>query len=128
MEAKVFEEENFARLEIRFCLFGSFADAVFNEFYRLADLLGKFFGDGFEGEFRRNLTVRASEVRGENDCRTVVERVLNRRERRDNALRIGNRAGYFVLRDIEVNADEHAFAVNIDITNCFSCHDVFVDN
>jgi hypothetical protein len=40
----------------------------------------------------------------------MVEDVLDGRQRGDDALVVGDRAGRFVLRDIEVDADERAFA------------------
>ena len=51
------------------------------------------------------LALRTSEVRREHDGRALVERVLDRRQRRRDPRVVGDRP--FLDRDVEVDADEH---------------------
>jgi hypothetical protein len=45
----------------------------------------------------------------------MAEHVFDRRERGDNALVVGDRAGRFVLRDIKIHADQRAFAGEVEV-------------
>jgi hypothetical protein len=58
-------------------------------------------------------------VAHEHDRCTAIEGVLNRRERRNDALVVGDFAGGFVLGDVEVYADEHALTGEVEITDGF---------
>jgi hypothetical protein len=57
-------------------------------------------------------------VRRQNDAGAVLQRVLNGRQRRLDALVAGDfHVALFVLlqRDVEIHADENSFAVQIEI-------------
>ena len=47
----------------------------------------------------------------------VIQQILDRRQRRDNALIAGDGTGLFVLRNVEIAAQKHLFAVQIGITD-----------
>ena len=58
----------------------------------------------------------------ENDCGTLVERILDCRESRFDALGVGDFARHLVLRNVKINADENALAFEIEIFNGKFCH------
>ena len=82
-------------------------------------IVGELVGDGFERELRVGLSIGTTQMAHEHDRRAVIEGVLDGRERGHDALIVGNFGGGFVLRDIKINADKHAFADEIEITNGF---------
>ena len=61
------------------------------------------------------LALRPPEMRGEDDGRTALQRVLDRRQRRRDAGVVGDAT--VLDRDVEVDADEHARARETQIAN-----------
>jgi hypothetical protein len=117
VEAEILQQNHVAGLGLGAGGLDFRADAVVEELHRLAEQLRERIGDGLEGKFLDALAVRAAEVAHQDDRRTLVERVADGRQRRLNALGVGDGAGGFVLRDVEIHADEGAFALQIEIFN-----------
>ncbi len=65
---------------------------------------------GFEAHLRIRLALRTTEVAGEHDSRSMIQGVLNGRQRRANALVAGNLLPTGGQRHIEVDANENALA------------------
>ena len=80
----------------------------------------KSIGHRLQAELRRRLALRPAEVRGENHRRALVERVLNRRQRRGDARVVGDRA--VLERHVEVDADEDTLAAQIEILDRVFVH------
>ena len=98
--------------------FGS--DAIGRHRHRPAEQLLQARGDGLEAHLRIRLALGTAEVGREDHAGAVVERVLNGRQRRLDALVAGDfhfAPVVLLQRDIEIDANEHAFAVEIEITN-----------
>ena len=76
-------------------------------------------GDRLQAELRLRLALRPAEMRREDHRRAVIERVGDRRQRRANAGVVGDPA--VLDRDVEVDADEHAPAVEAKVVNVFIC-------
>jgi hypothetical protein len=112
MEAQVFQQHDIARLEFSRSAGGlDFrAHAVVQKTNRFREQLGEFVGDGLERELFDPLSVRASEVRHQDHGRALIEGEADRGKGGDDALVVGDGTGGFVLRNIEINADENAFA------------------
>jgi hypothetical protein len=110
MEAEVFEESDFAGLHVRASGLDFQADAVIEETDWATEEFGEFFGDGLKGVFGDALAIRAAEVAHENHAGALIEGVLDGGQGGDDALGVRDRAGGFVLGNIEIDADEHAFA------------------
>ena len=119
METEVFEEENFTRLEGGGGLLGDWADAVGSEGNGLAKELRELVGDGLEGELGNDLAIWTAEVAGEDDGRAFFKGELDRWERGGDARIVGNGTGDFVLGDIEIDANEHAFAGEVEVADGF---------
>ena len=110
MEAEVFEEQDFARLEGLGGGFGLGAHAGSDKLHRLAEKLLELDGDGAEGELLDYLTVRTAEVGHEHQRGATFEQELDRRQGRGDTLGIRDGAGLLVLGDVEVDTDEDTLA------------------
>ena len=117
VEAEVLQQDHVARLGLGAGGLNFRADAVVEELHRLAEQLRERIGDGLEGKFLDALAVRTAKVAHQNHRRTLVERVFDGRQRRLNALGVGDGTGGFVLRDVEIHADQGAFALQVEIFN-----------
>ena len=89
------------------------ADAVGRERDRPAEQLRQAIGDRPQAQLRFDLALRPAEVAGEDDRRALLERVLNGRQRRLDARVVADDA--VLERDVEVDADEDALALEIEI-------------
>ena len=98
------------------------SDAVVEELHRLAEQFLQLCGDGLEGVLGDALAVGAAEMAGQDDRRTLIQGVLDGRKRRGDALGIGDLSGLLVLGDVEVNADEDAFAGEVEVLDRFLGH------
>ena len=115
MKAEVFEKDNITGLQLGAGLFGCRAGAIGDELDRFSEQFFQFRRDRLKGVFVHLLAVGTSEVAHQHDGSAVAEHVFDRRERGDNALVVGDRAGRFVLRDIEIHTDERAFAGEVEV-------------
>jgi len=109
VKAQVLQKDDAARRE---CGAGGLdlrADAIGEQRHRTAKELLQLDGDGLERVLGHSLAIGPPEVAHEDDRGSLVERVLDRGKRRDDALVIRDRAGGFVLRDVKIDADEGAF-------------------
>jgi hypothetical protein len=57
-----------------------------------------------QAELRHGLAVGTAKVRHENDGGTLVQSILDRRQRGFDALGVGDRSRHLVLRDVEIDA------------------------
>jgi len=119
VEAKVFKQEHVAGFERSRGVLGHGADTVLGKGHGLPEQLAQFSGHGLERKFRDTLAVRPAEMRHEHDARALLEGKLDRGQGRDNALVVGDGAGGLVLRDVEIDAHEHALAGQIEIADGF---------
>src|SRR4029077_13056339 len=72
-------------------------------------------GNGPEAELRSDLSLRATQMAGENDCRALVDRVFDGGQRCANTCVVFNHAVFD--RHVEVDADERAFPSQIEVAN-----------
>jgi hypothetical protein len=77
--------------------------------------------DGIHSVFVVECSLRPAEVRYKDNLRAIFDQILDRREGGLDSSIIRDTA-VFILGDIEVNADKHALAVNVDIFNRFFVH------
>jgi hypothetical protein len=119
VEAQVLEQHDRARRELGAGGLHGRADAVVEESDGLAQQLLQLGRDRLQGELGDLLSVRAAEVAGEDDRGALRERVLDRRQRGGDARVVGDGAGGLVLRDIEVDAHEHALAGETEVADGF---------
>ena len=110
VKAEVLEECDFAGLHVLAGGLDFKADAVIQKTDGAAEEFGEFFGNGLEGVFGDTLAIRAAKVAHENNAGAFIQRVLDRGQGGDDALGVRDRAGGFVLGNIDIDANEHAFA------------------
>ncbi len=113
VEARVLQNQDVAILHRRDRLFGGGTDAVIGEGDRLAQHLA----DGGDHLLQRILRVgsvlRAAEVGEQDRLAAGVDDVEDRRGRRADARVVGDLA--VSHRDVEVDADENALALHVDV-------------
>ena len=86
------------------------------ESHRAAQQLADARGDGPQAHLRIRLALRSAEVRGEDHARGArLERVIDRGQRLADARVVADDAA--LERDVEVDADEHAPALELEIAN-----------
>ena len=122
VEAEVFEEDDFTRLDSGAGGFDFRTHAVGEELHRLLDEFFELLGDRSERVLHVLFAIRASQVGGEHDGCTLVESVLDGRESGFDTLGVGDFASHLVLRNVEVDTDEHALAGEFEIFNRKLCH------
>ncbi len=119
VEAQVFEQHDLAGGQLGGGGLDGGADAVVEELHRLAEQLGQLVRDGLERELVAALAVGAAEVRHEDHGRALLEGVLDGRQGGGDARGVGDSAGLLVLRDVEIDAHEHAFARQGEVADGF---------
>ena len=119
--AQVFQQQHFARLGQHG--FHCRPDAIRREFHRLAEkLLPELRGHRLHAHLRIRLAFGAAEVRREDHARAVLQRVIDGRQRRANALVAGDFLPAVGQRNIEIHANEDAFPVQIEVFDRQFCH------
>ena len=129
VEAGVLEESDFAGLERLDDIVGG--HAVWDELDLEPELLGKRLCDGLQRE-RRVVGVRGraeldalrtAEVRHEDERAALLEDVLDRRQRRDDAGVVGDLAGAVLgHRHVEINTHYDALALELDVAESLLVH------
>ena len=122
VEAEVFEKDDVTRLCSGACGFDFGTAAVVKELDRLLDEFFELLCDRSEGELRVHFAVRAAEVGSEDHSSTLVESVLDGREGGFDTLGVGDFTSDLVLRNVEVDTDEHALAGEFEIFDRKLCH------
>ena len=122
MEAEVFEEDDFTRLDSGAGSFDFRTHAVGEELHRLLDEFFELLSNRSERVLHVLFAIRTAEVGSEHDCCTLVESVLDGREGGFDTLGVGDFASHLVLRNVEVDTDEHALAGEFEIFNRKLCH------
>ena len=88
-----------------------------------AEQFGEPDGDGGQTVFRVDLPLRLAHMGAEDDLRALTHQVLDGGKRLDDPLVRGDDP--VLLRDVEVAADEHALALDVNVFNGFlvvGCH------
>jgi hypothetical protein len=116
VEAAVFQQYHFAK-----CDSETAVDPVADDANRFAELGSDDIGDRSQGVFLAEYAfLGTAEVRGHQHCRARLQTIFNGGYRGRNA---GIRSDLAVLdRDIEVGANENAFALEIEILELFESH------
>ena len=132
VEAGVLEESDLAGLEgLDDVVSGH---AVGNELDREAELLGESVGDGLERERRvvgirrapKLDALRTAEVAHENEAAALLEDVLDRGERGDDAGVVRDLPGAVLgHRNVEIYAHHDALALEVHVAECLLVHFVF---
>src|SRR5262249_46599529 len=107
----ILEQQHLARFRKHALNLGS--DAVRRHRDRAFQELGEPRGTWFQAHFRIRLALRASEMAGENYGRTVIERVLNARNRRLDPLVACDLLAAGRERNIEIDTHKDALALEI---------------
>ena len=118
---EVLEQQDFARLQ-SLCLFLSLgADAVGSPLHVALQELGEVFDEVLRGELRLARLGRTADVAGEHESCTVVEQVVQRRQRADHA-RVVRDVLVLIERNVVVHADEDFLALDVDVFDGFLIH------
>ena len=117
VEAQIFEQDDIAGNGFRARGFDFRADAVIEKLHGLAEQFRERIGDGLKRKLLDAFAIGTSQMAHEDDRSAFVQSIFNRRQRGFDAFGIGDRAGDFVLRHVEIHADEGAFAFQFDIFN-----------
>ena len=115
MKAQVFEQDDAAGLQSRTGSLDFRADAIAQKLDRLAEQLRQLVGHRLERELFHTLPIRPPEMAGEHDGAALFQNVPDAGKRGGNARGVGDCAGRFVLRDVEIDTDEDAFPAHIQI-------------
>ena len=89
------------------------ADAVVDELHGPSEQLREVTCDGRQAELRVRLSLRPTEMAGEDDGGAAIERVSNRRQRRRDPRVVGDPA--VLQRNVEVDANEDALALEVEV-------------
>ena len=122
VEAEVFEEDDFTRLDSGAGSFDFRTHAVGEELHRLLDEFFELLCNRSERVLHVLFAIRTAEVGSEHDGCTLVESVLDGRESGFDTLGVGDFASHLVLRNVEVDTDEHALAGEFEIFDRELCH------
>ena len=87
------------------------------EYYVLTEKLGKTNSHGSQAEFLFGTVFGLAEVRAEDNLAAVSDQFFNCGQSSGDSVVIGDHA--VLERYVEVNANEHFFALNIDVINCY---------
>ena len=123
METQVFQQQHFARFEIRSGFFSSFSYAVFCELDWNAQHIGHVFYDVAQGILILYLAVRTAQMRHQYHAASVGKYLFDSRNHRLYA-RIVRDVEIFVERDVEIHAHDSLLAVEIEIVDSF--HMIFI--
>ena len=115
IKAKVLQQQELARLQRSRLGLGVLADDVLGEDDFHAQQLRQTLGHRSEREALFPRALRLAKVRAGDHGGAVVEQIADGRQRGHDALVARDLAGRFVLRDIEVAAQEHFFSGKRDV-------------
>ena len=121
MVTQILKEQHFARLQVGSSLLRLGTDAVRCPFHWLSEALLETRHNRTRRKLRLTRLRRTADVAGEDNRRTRVQQVLDRREGRTDA-RIVRDVLMLVHRHIEVHADEYLFPVWINVHHCLFIH------
>ncbi len=119
LEADVLEQQHPARLQAIDGCVGARSDDVVGEVDVRTGQLGQTRRDRRQREGGVGRALGPSEVAREDHLRAAAAQVLDRRQRRADASVVGDRA--VLDRDVEVDADEHAAPVDVDLVEALHC-------
>ena len=118
---EVFEQQNFARLEVSSSLFSNFAYTVRCPFYIFAEEFGQMSNEVFRGELRFTSLGRTADVASQDNSSAVIEQVVDGRQRANHTGVVGD-VLIFIERNVIVNADKYFFALDVNIFQGFLIH------
>ena len=121
MEADVFEDEHFPVAQGFALAFGSRADAIQGEGHGLAEKFFQFFRGGPEGIFWIGTALGPAEMRSEDEAAAFLNGEAERGNRFADACVVGDDAVF--QRNVEVHADENAFAAEVEVVDGELGHD-----
>ena len=112
MEANIFEHQNFAVAQGFALAFRSRSDAIQSKGHGLAEQFFQFFGGRPKRIFQIRAAFGPAEMRSENEAATFLDGQAKSRESFADARVIGDDA--ILERNVEVHADENAFAAKVE--------------
>ena len=121
MVAEVLKQQDIARLQRSFCSICLCTDAVGSPLDIAAEQLGEVLDEVLRGELVLASLGRTADVAGDDESCTVVEQVVQSRQRADHA-RVVRDVHLVVERDVVVDADKYLFAVDVNIFDGFLVH------
>ena len=119
--AEVLKQQDFARLQRSLCGVCLSADAVGCPLDIAAEQLGEVLDEVLRGELVLASLGRAADVAGDDESCTVVEQVVQGRQRADHA-RVVRDVHLVIERDVVVDADEYFLAVYVNVFDGFLVH------
>ncbi len=117
VETKIFKEHNLAGLEILGKSLCIFADNVLSHLNSHTEMLSEALSYLSERELGVNFALGSAHVRAGNNSSTLLEKILNSGQGCNNALIIGDNAGFLVQGNVEIAAEQNFFAGYVDIFN-----------
>src|ERR1700745_1961054 len=115
MEAEVFQRQHFAVAQGFALPFRAWTDAIEGKCHGLAEEFFQLLGGGPQRILGIGTTLWTAKVRGENEARTLLDGEAQRREGFADARVIGD--DRVLERNVEVDADEDAFAFQIEVVD-----------
>ena len=115
VEAQVLEQRDLTAAQIADDLAGAVADRLVGQHDLAAEQLGQAGGHRLERELGLDLAVGPAEVRAEDDAGLALDEVADGRQHRGDARVVGDLAVRLRQRDVEVDADEDALALDREI-------------
>ena len=100
---------------------GGRADDVFRQRHFAAEQLGQAGGNGLEGELRLEFALGTAQVRAEDHAGAMLHQVLDGGQGGDDTVIVGDFA-FFVQRDVEIAADKHPLAFDVDVFDGLLIH------
>jgi len=114
VETNVLEQHSLAALELGSQLLSVLTNDVLSQLYFLAEQLGQALCNRCQRVLHLELTLRAAQMRAQNNSSVMLEQILDGRQCSDDTLVVGDAAG-LVLRDIEIAANDNLLARNVNI-------------
>ena len=118
---EVFEQQNFAGLEVSSSFFCFGAYAVSSPFYIFAEEFGEMLYEVLRGELRLTSFGRTANMAGQDYSCAVIEQVVDGRQGANHTGVVGD-VLMFIERNVVVNADKYFFALDVNIFQGFLIH------
>ena len=115
VEAQVLKKHDLTGLKRGGLGLGIFTDDILGEDHFLAEEFGKALGHRGQGELGLPLSLGLAQVGAGDHGGAVIKQVTDGRECRNNALVAGDLAGFLVLGNVKVAAEQDFLPVDVDV-------------
>ncbi len=121
IKTQVFQQEDFAAVQISPQFRSRLARGFWRELNGLAEQFGEACGSRFQAELRGGLSFGTAQVAHQNELAAAVKNRLDCRQSKPNSPIVGN-VLLIVERNIEIDTHQNGFASYVGVRNCLFRH------